>query len=304
MMLLRWWRNRSWQSADEVTYRAVHGLYGGSVITHPDFIVAATELAAVPLHYLVSRETDDNGIPLAAVATWGEYVAGTKKAVQSFDVRERIDLGQSEVILPMAANYHGTLGYRCEYLSGLHQNNIGNARPMSSAIALAKGVSLGENTISAKSRNSLKRRLKKFEAEGGEVTTVKELSAEKLADVYRHLFGLRWGKLPMANDNLEVIFRELNRFLTGNLLMMNGEPVAVQILYSALSVNYLSVEYINGGMSPEHNNLSPGTILHYLNILAAEQRAKSEGVSLRYSFGRLDTDYKKRWCEAVPALKL
>lgn len=302
MKLIQWWRNRGWQSADESVYRAVHGAYGGSVVTHPDFIVAATGLASVPLAYMVSREQDGSGRPLAAVATWGDYVACTKKAVQHFNVRDRIDLGQSEVILPMAPEYRGTLGYRCEYLSGLHQDNIANARPMPSAIALAKGIMLGGNTISAKSRNSLKRRVKKFASEGGEIVPVTDFSTGTLAEIYRHLFGLRWNKPPMANDNLEAIFCELEKFLAGNVLTINGEPIAVQILYSALSINTLSVEYINGGMSLEHNDYSPGTILHYLNITAAEQKAKEAGVALRYSFGRLDTDYKKRWCDAELAL--
>lgn len=303
LMLVRWWRNRGWQRADESLYRAVYEAHGGSVVTHPDFIVAATELASVPLRYRVSREQDSNGLPLAAVATWGDYVACTKKAVQHFNVRDRIDLGQSEVILPMSPEYRGTLGYRCEYLSSLHKDNILNAKKMDAEQALAKGIFLGEERVSNKLRKSIRYYERIFEKEGGEVKVVMDLTAAELADEYRTLFASRWDKLPMASDNLETIFTTLWPFITGNRLLVNGEPIAVQILYAAHSCRFLSVEYINGGMHSGYEEFNPGTLLNYYNVAMIEKEAEAAGLAMHYSFGRFDAEYKRRWCDDVSAFR-
>jgi len=303
-MLLRWWKNRDWQRADESVYRAVHTAHGGSVVTHPDFIVAATELAGVPLQYLVSKEQDSSGRPLAAVATWGDYVACTKKAVQHFNARERIDLGQSEVILPMSPNYRGRLGYRCEYLSALHAPNLKNAKQMDAEQALAKGIYIGEKRVSNKLRKSVRYYERNFEKAGGEVKSVSEITSQALAEEYRNLFFSRWDKPPVANENLEDIFAALWPFITGNRLLVNGEPIAVQILYAAKGKDRFSVEYINGGMHAGFEEFNPGTLLNYYNVARIEKEAEAEGLSMHYSFGRFDAEYKRRWCEAVPAFRL
>lgn len=302
-MLLDWWRNRGWHSGEEADYRAVHQCYGGSVVTDPDFITTVSSLASIPINFMVSRECDANGLPLAAVALWGTYVAGTKRAAQHFGVRDYVDLGHSEVILPMASEYRGMMGYRCEYLSALHRSNLRNARTMSSSLALAKGIHLGDERVSNKLRKSVRRYQRIFEQQGGTVTPVGELSAHELAQIYRRLFTLYRNKPPGGDEHLERTYQALRSFMTGNILLVKNEPVAVQILYRATSRRFLSVEYINGGTHPDYAELNPGTLLNYYNVSEIEQDAEKSGLQMHYSFGRFDVDYKRRWCEAVTALR-
>jgi hypothetical protein len=176
---------------------------------------------------------------------------------------------------------------------------------MASSQALAKGIHIGEEEalVSNKLRKGIRRYQRMFEQQGGEVIAVSALSAQELADEYRRLFALRWDKPPVASRHLGQALELLAPFLTGHLLLLKGEPIAVQLLYMAKSCRFLSVEYTNGGMDPRHGELNPGTLLNYFNVAAIEREAAAAGLQMHYSFGRFDVEYKRRWCEAVPALR-
>ena len=85
--------------------------------------------------------------------------------------------------------------------------------------------------------------------------------------------------------------------------MLDGFPVAVQVLYSVESLGWISYEYINGGVDPRAHHLSPGSVLSFINTQAAWDVARHRGKALRYSFGRADRDYKDRWCNRVAAFR-
>ena len=92
----------------------------------------------------------------------------------------------------------------------------------------------------------------------------------------------------------------MREFLQGSLLMLDGFPVAVQVLYRAESADWISYEYINGGVDPETKAFSPGSVLSFLNTQAAWEDARARNKPLRFSFGRADREYKDRWCNPVP----
>lgn len=92
--------------------------------------------------------------------------------------------------------------------------------------------------------------------------------------------------------------------LRGSVLLLNDQPIAVQVLYRAEAPCWLSVEYINGGVDPQTREFSPGSVLSYLNTLAAWEDARALGKPLRYSFGRADREYKDRWCHPSPVFQV
>ena len=157
--------------------------------------------------------------------------------------------------------------------------------------------------VSNKLRKAIRYYERNFEKAAGEVKLVTDLSPAELAEEYCTLFASRWNKLPMASDNLENIFTTLRPFITGNRMLVNGESIAVQILYAARSRQFLSVEYINGGMHSGYEEFNPGTLLNYYNVAMIEKEADAAGLSMHYSFGRFDAEYKRRWCDAVTAYK-
>ena len=88
------------------------------------------------------------------------------------------------------------------------------------------------------------------------------------------------------------------------VVTVDGEPVAIQILYRVESPKWISVEYINGGVAPENREFSPGSVLTHVNTQQAWAEAEALGKPLRYSFGRADREYKDRWCHRVPVFQV
>ena len=86
--------------------------------------------------------------------------------------------------------------------------------------------------------------------------------------------------------------------------MLRGDPVAVQVLYRVESAQWVSVEYINGGIDPKAQDLSPGSVLIFVNVEAAQKDAAAQGKALRYSFGRTGRDYKNLWCAPEPVFEI
>lgn len=89
--------------------------------------------------------------------------------------------------------------------------------------------------------------------------------------------------------------------MRGSLIYLDDAPVAIQILYRVESPQWLSVEYINGGVDPQSRAFSPGSVLSFVNTQAAWDEARALGKALRYSFGRADREYKDRWCHRHPS---
>ena len=126
-----------------------------------------------------------------------------------------------------------------------------------------------------------------------------ELDSTEQARIYAELFEARWGFEVPGKERLAEVFALLREFMTGSLLMLGERPVAIQVLYRVEAPEWISVEYVNGGVDPASSDLSPGSVLTYLNTQAAWQDARALGKALRYSFGRADRDYKDRWCHRV-----
>ena len=99
------------------------------------------------------------------------------------------------------------------------------------------------------------------------------------------------------------MFERLREFMTGSLIYVNDEPVAIQVLYRVEAPRWVSLEYINGGVDPQQREFSPGSVLSFLNTQAAWEDAQARNKPLRFSFGRADREYKDRWCNPVPVFQ-
>ncbi len=84
------------------------------------------------------------------------------------------------------------------------------------------------------------------------------------------------------------------------VIRIDGQPAAIQIVYRVEAPGWLSAEYINGGVDPACNALSPGSVLTFVNTQSAWEEARALGRALRSSFGRADREYKARCCHSVP----
>jgi len=292
----RYWRERGWQSIDADTYAETWARYGGSIMTHPGIVAGLSKLAEIPVRYLGFPM---NGELQGVIATWGRHLALSRDALKRFGKRDCFDLGNAESILPIAPDASLPVRFAGRYISGVNAQNTTTLRPQRERIALAKSP----DEFSSKFLYNQRRELRIFLESGGCIRDVGEFTPAQLAAIYAELFSRRWDKPVPAGSHLPETLTIMRPYTFGSLLEMQGSIIAVQLLYRVESPGWVSVEYINGGVDPAFSKFSPGSIATFLNVRTAWEQARSIGKSLRYSFGRVDRDYKMRWCKPVAVFR-
>jgi len=294
---LRSYRERGWQEIDAAAYAAAWQRFGGSVATHPQVVERLAGLAGIPVRYL---GWEQGGELQAAIPTWGRHLALSKDVLKKRGRRGLFDLGNAEIILPIAEGARIVLRHRARYLSQLNAEALVGVREQPEGLAMAREP----EEYSKKFRYNQRREQRLLEEAGGVIRPMLELSAEEQARIYADLFLRRWNFEATGRKHLAEVFALLREFMTGSLVYLNDEPVAIQVLYRVEAPRWVSLEYINGGVDPQQREFSPGSVLSYVNTQNAWAEARALGKPLRYSFGRADREYKDRWCHRVPAYQL
>lgn len=289
---LRAWRERGWTPIDAATYADAWQRFGGSVATHPQVIERLAGLAGIPVRYLGWLE---QGELRAALPTWGRHLALSKDVLKQQGQRGLFDLGNAEIILPVAAGARVSLRHRARYVSLLNAERIDTLREQPEGLALAREP----EEYSKKFRYNQRREQRLLEEAGGSIRPMLELDAVEQARVYADLFQRRWGFEATGKERQAEVFALLREFMTGSVIYLNDEPVAIQVLYRVEAPQWVSLEYINGGVDPQNREFSPGSVLSFVNTQNAWVEARAIGKPLRYSFGRADREYKDRWCNRV-----
>ncbi len=291
------YRERGWTPIDVTQYAQAWSDFGGSVATHPKVVERLAALAGIPVRYLGWFE---QGKMRAAIPTWGRYLALSKEVLKQQGKRGLFDLGNAEIILPVASDARVPLRHRARYLSELHAANLTGLHEQAEGLALAREP----EQYSKKFRYNQRREQRLLEEAGGVIRPMLELSAAEQARIYADLFQRRWGFEATGKAHLAEVFSLMREFMTGSLIYLNDEPVAIQILYRVETAQWISLEYINGGVDPQQREFSPGSVLSFINTQNAWSEARALGKPLRYSFGRADREYKDRWCNRVPVYRV
>lgn len=294
---LQFWRERGWATISAADYAEAWARFGGSVATHPDVVARLADLAGIPVRYLgwlVDGELQ------AAIPTWGRHLALSKDVLKQQGKRGLFDLGNSEIILPLATGAQVALRHRVRYLSELNATGLIGISEQPEGLALAREP----EQYSKKFRYNQRREQRLLEEAGGVIRPMLELTPEEQARIYADLFQRRWGFEATGKDHLAEVFGLLREFMTGSLIYLNDEPVAIQVLYRVEAPQWVSLEYINGGVDPQQREFSPGSVLSFVNTQSEWEHARALGKPLRYSFGRADREYKDRWCNRVPVYQV
>src|SRR5574344_2220742 len=135
LSFFRSWRERGWSPISANEYRSAWQEFGGSVITHPDFVERLSDLTGIPVIYLGWQV---EGQLKAAVATWGRELALSKTGLKKHGKRRLFDLGNAEVIIPQAADTGIRLRHRMQFVSVLHEGRITGLRTQGQEIALLR----------------------------------------------------------------------------------------------------------------------------------------------------------------------
>ncbi|KPA92498.1 Mig-14 [Pseudomonas asplenii] len=295
--LFQGWRERGWSVVDAATYSAAWQRFGGSVATHPLVVDRLAHLAGIPVRYLAFEQ---GGELKAAIATWGRDLALSKDVLKRQGKKGLFDLGNAELILPAAAGALAPLRHRGRYLSELNADRFSGLQAQTEQLAMARTP----EDLSKKFRYNQRRELRLLEEAGGVVRPVGEFSSAELAAIYCDLFQRRWGFAATGAARMAEVIELLRELLIGSVIFLNDAPIAVQLIYRVEAPEWISVEYINGGVDPETRAFSPGSVLSFLNTQSAWEDARALGKALRFSFGRADREYKDRWCNPVPVFRI
>ncbi|AVD85105.1 GNAT family N-acetyltransferase [Pseudomonas sp. SWI6] len=290
-------RERGWQAIDAATYAEVWGRYGGSVATHPLVVEQLAQLARIPVRYLGWQQ---GGELKAAIPTWGRHLALSKDVLKRAGKKGLFDLGNAEIILPAAAQAGAPLRHAGRYLSELNQGRFTGLKAQPEQLAMARA----HEDLSKKFRYNQRRELRLLEEAGGVVRPIGDFSASDIAAMYCDLFQRRWGFPATGAAHMGEVLERLRELLIGSVLMLDGNAIAIQLVYRVEAPEWVSVEYINGGVDPETKAFSPGSVLSFLNTQAAWDDAQARNKPLRFSFGRADREYKDRWCNPVPVFQV
>lgn len=294
---LQLFRERGWTPIDASTYAAAWQRFGGSVATHPAVVERLAGLAGIPVRYLGWLE---GGELQAALPTWGRHLALAKDVLKQRGKRGLFDLGNAEIILPVADDVRVPLRHKARYVSELNAGRISTLREQPEGLALARAP----EDYGKKFRYNQRRELRLLEEAGGSLRPMAELTPAEQAAIYTALFERRWGFAVPGKAHLAEVFGLLREFMTGSVVYLHDQPVAIQILYRVEAPSWVSVEYINGGVDPQQREFSPGSVLSFVNTQTAWEEARALGKPLRYSFGRADREYKDRWCHRVPVFQV
>ncbi|MFJ1340543.1 antimicrobial resistance protein Mig-14 [Pseudomonas caricapapayae] len=291
------WRERGWSVIDAPAYAQAWLRFGGSVATHPLVIEQLADLAQIPVRYL---GWSHNGELKAAIPTWGRHLALSKDVLKRQGKKGLYDLGNAELILPAAADAQAPLRHAGRYLSELNQGRFANLKPQTEALAMARTP----EDLSKKFRYNQRRELRLLEEAGGQVRPVADFTSSELAAIYCDLFQRRWEFPATGAERMAEVIERLRELLIGSVLFLDDAPIAIQLVYRVEAPEWISVEYINGGVDPQTKAFSPGSVLSFLNTQAAWEDARARNKPLRFSFGRADREYKDRWCNPVPVFQV
>jgi hypothetical protein len=279
-------------SAEE--YAQYYDLWGGSFILHPRVLQFFHESFGIRTDF---RGYFKKGECIAAIPTWGPYVAGERYALRAHRLVDRVDFGFPLLYMPIAPERKCTVLYRARFL-------VERQRPQLAGAFFLKNkcLSLLKQIPDALTAGKYEFRMKerKFAKFGGTLRDVQELSVEEIVGLYDRLFRERWGRKPHAIKSLPETLTRLRPFLYGKALFLPDKPVAIQINFRAETQRTICVDYINGGVDKVFKGISPGSLLSYINGRLACEEAAQKGKTLLYSYGKSDADYKDQWCDRVP----
>ena len=295
-------RREAWATISAAEYSAAFDEFGGSFATHPRVVSLVEKLAERPVRYLGLAEGDRL---VAAVPLWGAHVVATTRALRYYRASHLIDVGDCEVVLPVAADSAVDVPFAGNLISPLNARNVTNVRrDPRLGLMLAKGLRVGEQRRTGESQSKLRRSLRRFKEAGGTAHPVGVLAPEEVATLFARFFERKWGIAPRGTELLPVVLSELQDMLAGNVLYFGDRPVAIHLLYKVETSQWLIANGVSQGADPEFAKVPLGSLLTYLNLESLETEAIERNKPLRYNFGLSKDEYKSMWCYEIPAYRL
>ena len=279
-----------WSPSDASVYRKTYEKHGGSINMHPDvidFVISRTE-RTVKYYHLKKKGT---------VIACYPVIDGLNIGVRAWS---QFPFSYDDVLLPFDKNHRAFFPEKCNRLSPLLKNNLINANYK---IARKGNVCYVKDTFSSKTEKNRRNEFNKFTNAGGTCIDQSCFSAGELAEMYVKLFNARFGETVRCHDEdvLKDTIESLRHLIFGNILLMNGNPCAMDLIFCAESANSVYFDVPNGGVDPLYSHFSPGSLVMWKNIQLARAHCERINKQMIFSIGayRKKWAYKTRWAEVI-----
>ena len=277
-----------WRESDAATYRRCYARYGGSVNMHPDILDFVTKKTGHAIRYFQRQRLGE---------VIGGYAVINKKNVGA-KIWDKYPISYDDVMLPLARDCRVFFPERCNRISPSLKDNLLN---INYRIARKGTVCFVKDDFSAKTERNRRNEFRKFVAAGGVCVDQIHFSAAHLAEIYEHLFNARFaGEIRChSRTDLTHIIEELRHLIFGNILLINDQPCAMDLIFYAESAEMIYFDVPNGGVDPAWSHLSPGSLLMWKNIQSAREYCASKQKKMIFSIGSLEEKwaYKLRWAK-------
>lgn len=275
-------------------YQSAFEKFGGSFPAHPEVLLALDELANVPMSYFGYFRDDE---VIGAVPISSNFVMSNGRALRLLGKKHILDIGQSEVVLPLDRNVRVKIPGRGLFISELTAKKATNAEiDKRFELGMAKGIFYGEQRVSTRFKKKRMRETQSILESGGRFISAKDLSISDLAAEYRRLFLLRRGRVPLGDSLMKETLMRWQSLLTGDVLLMNDRPIALTLLFRVQTHDAMFVNAINTPVDPEFHSQAAGNVMAFQNISKHELEAHENKIEFRYCRGRMSAEYKSSWC--------
>lgn len=279
-------------------YNFLFSKYGGSFSCHPRVLQIISKLSNIKIlyHGIMIENELVGGFPV-----YNNWICSSEEMLKSCDLLKYIDIGQSDLILPINSISKINLEFKASWLSSNNTTIDNMLLDSRFTVAIAKGINHGKIRMSKKKQQQRRGDIKKIIELGAMFVPINSLTPNEFIKHYVTLFHKRWNKdpHPMPAEYFATTIVELWNMLAGDILIINGEPIAMHILYAVNNPRSLDYNFVQMAVDPQYKDFSVGSALIYNNILTAEELAHTLGKTLRFCFGK-SSPYKTKWCYESP----
>jgi hypothetical protein len=168
-------------------------------------------------------------------------------------------------------------------------------------VAVVKNINAD---FSKKTVSTREREIRNFCHAGGVFKSVNQFNGDELFDVYNNLYRARRNIVMIEQAINRNFFNEFHSHFKGEIMFMDDEPIAMQLLLSVASKAGFFVDFINIGYKQNTPVNSIGTMLMWRNLTMLSAESNMNNQRLHYSYGAMSGEYKKRWCNPASVGKV
>jgi hypothetical protein len=121
--------------------------------------------------------------------------------------------------------------------------------------------------------------LRLLEEAGGSVRSMLDFSPREQAAMYVDLFERRWGFAARGAAPERSIRAAARIHDRCSCCLRNDQPIAIQILYRVEAPQWISLEYINGGVDPQAQRVQPRQRPEFTSTRATPGRMRARSAN-------------------------